>query len=230
MATMRAWINPLACIPIELPQATDQATPDAGRLLAYLFAPEAEVTPEAFVRRYREVAFVAAAFPFAPAEPTILGKLVWPLRHALGSYCLANYLGCVALCGMVGEMVAILLWEISPYPRATPPLGEREQRLLFGRTFEQLGQDRRTDVLRGFRLIEDDTRAAFDILRTIRKRYLHLLSEPHDSLAADARSALEATRKVVAFALGLTFKDGAVGLLPDLMAYLDARTPPEPTT
>jgi hypothetical protein len=29
---------------------------------------------------------------------------------------------------------------------------------------------------------------------------------------------LEATRKVVAFILGLTFKDGAVGLRPELMA------------
>lgn len=229
MATMRAWINPLACIPLELPQPTDPSTPDAAQLLEYLFAPEADATAEAFVRRYREIAFVAAAFPIAPAVPTILKKLVWPLRHALGSYCLADYLGCVALCGMVGEMVAILLWEISPYPRGNPPLGEREQRQLLGRTFEQLGQDRRTDVLRGFRLIDDETKAAFDFLRTIRKRYLHFFSEPHDSLAADARSALEATRKVVAFVLGLTFKDGAVGLRQDLMAYLDARTPPEPT-
>jgi hypothetical protein len=230
MATMRGWINPLACIPLELPQPTDPPSPDAAQLLEYLFAPESEATAEAFARRYREVASVAAAFPIAPAEPTILGKLVWPLRHALGSYCLADYLGCVALCGMVGEMVAILAWEVSPYPRANPPLGEREQRQLFGRTFEQLGQDRRTEVLRGFRLIDDETKAAFDLLRSIRKRYLHFLSEPHDCLADDARSALEATRKVVAFILGLTFKAGAVGLRPDLMAYLDAKMPTEPRT
>lgn len=83
MATMKAWINPLACIPLELPQPTDPPTPEAARLLDYLFAPESEATAEAFARRYREVASVAAAFPIAPAEPTILGKLVWPLRHAL---------------------------------------------------------------------------------------------------------------------------------------------------
>jgi hypothetical protein len=204
---------------------TGEPRVDAPQLLAYLFAPEADGTIDAFVARYREVAFIPSAFPFAPAEPTILEKLVWPLRHAVGSYCLANYLGCVALCGMVGEMVALLLWEISPYPRANPAMGDREQRQLFGRTFEQLGQERRMDVLRAFRLIDDEIRAAFEVLRTTRNRYLHLLSVPHDSLAADARTALEATRKVVASVLGLSIKDGAVGVRPDLMAYLAANEP-----
>ncbi|HET8540109.1 MAG TPA: hypothetical protein VFL83_09595, partial [Anaeromyxobacter sp.] len=165
MATMRAWINPLRCIPIALPQPGDPPTPGAGPLLHYLFDQQAERTGEAFVRRYREVEHVAAAFPFAPDEPSVLQKLVWPLHHALGSYCLADYLGCVALCGMVGEMVAILLWEISPYPRGTPPLGEREARQLFGSSFEKLGQERRVDVLRAFRLIDDATKTAFDELR-----------------------------------------------------------------
>ncbi len=225
MSTMRAWINPLRCNAIDVPQPGDPPTPDAARLLDYLFAPEAERTTDAFVSRYREVVSVAAAFPFAPAEPTILQKLVWPLRHALGSYCLADYLGCVALCGMVGEMVAILLWEISPYPRADPPLGDREQRQLFGSSFEKLGQERRTDVLHAFRLIDEKTRATFDDLRTIRRRYLHFFSQPHDSLEVDARTALDDVTKVVAFVLGLTFKEGAVGLRPELMAYLDARSP-----
>lgn len=223
MATMRAWINPLRCIPVDVPQPGDPPTPSAAQLLDYLFAPEGERTTEAFVGRYREVVSVAAAFPFAPAEPNILQKLVWPLRHAVGSYCLADYLGCVALSGMVGEMVAILLWEISPYPRSDPPLGERQQRQLFGSSFEKLGQERRTDVLLAFRLIDEQTSAAFDELRTIRRRYLHLFSQSHDSLEVDARRALDAAAKVVAFALGITFKDGTVGLRPDLMAYLDTR-------
>ena len=224
MGTLRAQINPLRCLPIDLPQVTkDAPSPDAARLFEYLFDPDAEQSVEAFVRRYREVEPVAAAFPFAPAEPAILGKLMWPLRHALGGYCLADYLGCIALCGMVGEMVAILLWEISPYPRGTPQLGDAQARRLFGSTFEKLGQERRVDVLRGFRLIDEPTGTAFDDLRTIRRRYLHLFSQPHDSLEADARRALDDAAKVVAFALGLTLKDGTVGLRQDLMAYLDAR-------
>lgn len=42
MATMRAWINPLRCIPVDVPQPGDPPTPDAARLLDWLFAPDAE--------------------------------------------------------------------------------------------------------------------------------------------------------------------------------------------
>lgn len=80
-------------------------------------------------------------------------------------------------------------------------------------------------MLHALRLIDEVTRAAFDDLRTIRRRYLHLFSQPHDSLEADARKALDDAAKVVAFVLGLTFKYGAVGLRSELMAYLDARSP-----
>jgi len=53
--------------------------------------------------------------------------------------------------------------------------------------FEELRQERRTEILLGLRLIDDDTKAAFDDLRAIRRRYLHLLSQSHERLAVDAR-------------------------------------------
>jgi len=108
MPLLPEWINPLQCPEIDS-QALGSAPPDAARLLDYLFAPEQDRTTGAFVLRYREIASVPGALPVAPSEPTILEKLVWPLRHAKGSYALANYLGCIALCGMVGGMVAVLL-------------------------------------------------------------------------------------------------------------------------
>ncbi len=228
--TFIAQVNPLRCIPIDLPQPGEPATPDAAKLLDYLLAPDAERTTDAFVRRYREVAAVAAAFPVAPAERSILQKLLWPLRHAIGSYCLADYLGCVALSGMVGEMVAILLWEISRDPRENPSSADQGERRLFGSKFEKLSQERRIDVLRGYRLIDGETEAAFDKLRTIRRRYLHLLSQPHDSLEADAREALDVTAKLVTFLLGLSIpRPGVVALRPELMAYVAARTPTHET-
>ena len=71
--------------------------------------------------------------------------------------------------------------------------------------------------------MDDATKAAFDSLRTIRRRYLHLLSQPHAQVAPDARRAYEDALKVVAIVLGQTFKDGAVVLRPDLMAYLSEK-------
>jgi hypothetical protein len=218
------WINPLKCPELEiLPQLhkdKEPATPAADRLLDYLYAPEIDRRPEAFVARYLEIAAVPDPLAIVPAESTILEKLVWPLRHAKGSYALGNYLSSIALCGMVGEMVAILLWDISRVALQGHPMTDAEQRAMFGSTFEKLGQERRVDVLHTLNLVDEPTKAAFDSLRAIRRRYLHFLSQAHAQLAPDARRAYEDALKVVAVVLGQKFDNGKVVLRPELMQYL----------
>jgi hypothetical protein len=219
MPHFAAWVNPLKCLTIEGP-SPDPAPPTPEQLLDYLFAPELDRGVDAFVSRYQEIAQVADPIPIAPAEPNILDKLVWPLRHAKGSYALGNYLACIALCGMVGEMVAILLWDISKFTLQGKEMAPKDEAALFGSAFEKLGQQRRTQVLRALSLIDADTQAAFDSLRETRRRYLHFFSQPHAELAADARQAFEQALKVVSVVLGQTYKKGAVVLRPDLMDYL----------
>jgi hypothetical protein len=222
MPTFAGWINPLKCPDIDLillpPDAP--AIPSADRLLNYLCAPGSGEDPEAFVVRYKEIATTPDPLSIVPAEPTILDKLVWPLRHAKGSYALGNYLGCIALCGMVGEMVAMLLWDIAKVALQGKPMTEDHQRALFGSTFEKLGQMRRVEVMQALKLVDESGKAAFDSLREIRRRYLHLLSQTHEQVAHDARRAFSDALSLVAIVLGMTFQNGAVVLRPDLMAYL----------
>jgi hypothetical protein len=191
-------------------------------LLDYLCAPELDRGADAFVSRHREVAGIRDLFG-APAEPSILAKLVWPLRHAKGSYALGNYLGCIALCGMVGEMASILLWEIAKVRIQGKPVDESSQKALFGSSVEKLGQDRRIQVLGAFGLIDADTRAAFDRLRDIRRKYLHLFSHSHDQIPTDARQAYQDALLAVSVVLGQTFSEGSVAFRQDLMAYLAER-------
>lgn len=220
MPTFPGWINPLKCPEIDFVNGQPTIDPTPDRLLAYLHAPQIDSSPAAFVARYKEIAAVPDPLPIVPAEPTILEKLVWPLRHAKGSYSLGNHVACIALCGMVGEMVAMLLWDISKVTLQGQSMNEIQQRALFGDRFERLGQHRRVDILHALRLVDDSTKAAFDRLREIRRKYLHLLSQSHTQVASDARQAYENALKVVAVVLGLTIKDGAVVLRPDLVAYL----------
>jgi hypothetical protein len=221
MAGFAGWINPLKCPEIDLPpHAAAGGTPDAERLLDYLYAPEVDRSREAFVARYKEIAAVPDPLFVVPAEPTILEKLVWPLRHAKGSYALGDYLGSIALCGMVGEMVAILLWDISKVALQGHTMSEPEQRSMLGSSYEKLGQERRVDVLHTLRLVDATTKASFDSLRTIRRKYLHFFSQTHAQVAPDARRAYQDALAVVAVVLGQSFQAGAVVLRPELMAYL----------
>ena len=59
-----------------------------------------------------------------------------------------NYLAVIALSGMVAEMVAILLWELADV--------KLNERLVFGRTFERLGQERGIEILLAYKQINRD--------------------------------------------------------------------------
>jgi hypothetical protein len=217
-------VNPLKWADVDilprLPGAPPESVPTAEQILAYLHAPEIDRSRPAFLTRYQEIAQVLDPLPVVPAEPTILGKLVWPLRHAKGSYALGNYLGCIALRGMVGEMVAILLWDISKVPLQGHPMTEAEQRAMFGRTFERLGQERKVEVLHTLKLIDDVAKTAFESLRGLRNTYLHFLSKAHNQLPQDALKAYGDALQVVAIVLGPSFDKGNLVLRPDLVAYL----------
>jgi hypothetical protein len=72
-------------------------------------------------------------------------------------------------------------------------------------------------------LIDESAQNHFDILRQIRRRYLHLFSQAHDEVAADARKGFTSTTTLVQLALATKIKDGKVILRPGPANYLAAR-------
>jgi hypothetical protein len=223
MPVFQAFINPLGFPEIDL-DSSKSATPSAEQLLDYLLCPQLDRGRDTLVERYREINDVSASLPIVPAEENILQKLIWPLRNAKSSYMLGNYLGCIALCGMVGEMVAILLWDISKLALQGKLLEKTMQEALLGSSFEKLGQERRTQVLRVLGLIGDEDVSAFDGLRLIRRRYLHFFSQPHRDVTTDAKEAFKSAVKVVTTVLGLSLGSDGVSIRPDLMGYLKERS------
>ena len=219
MPSFKAWINPLKCPEIDF--SPDGEVPTAEQLFDYVCAPE--LGRAAFVSRYREVASIDTLF-LAPNERRILEKLVWPLRNAKGSYALGNYLGCIALCGMVGEMVAVLVWDISKVSLQNRPMDESAQKNLLGATFEKLGQERRTRVLRALGLITEEVADVFDGLRGIRNKYLHVFSQPHGELADHAKVAYKHASKLVETIIGAKVSENGTAVLrEDLAKYLTER-------
>jgi hypothetical protein len=223
MPTLPAWINPLKCFDLEPSVPGEPPVPTAEALFRWLFSPREDAGVEAFARRYREIDAGGDQLFAVPDEPHIVVKLVLPLLHAKGAYALGDYLGCLALAGTVGEMVAILLWDISKVEIRGMPLDEEMQRTLFGREFERLGQEARIRVLSGLGLIDDDTEQALTRLKNTRNRHLHLLSEPLSKLPGDARQAYADALKAASFILAQSVSGGAVVFRADLRAYLSER-------
>jgi hypothetical protein len=189
--------------------------------LKFLCTPTISSDLGSCVERYKEINREHTRLFIAPAEDRILEKLIWPLRHAKAGYMIGNYLGTISLCGMVSEMLAILLFEISELRIDERPMSPDDQTSLFGSTFEKLSQERRVKVLKAFGIIDQETSDAFELIRSKRRRYLHLWSQDHDSLPADAIAVFHRTAFIAVKVIGQEIHDGKLSLNPSILKYLD---------
>ena len=219
---VKGWINPLAFLDVDEPWAAlGSGQPKLESVIGFLCPPEMPADLDSLIARYKEISTEPVRLFAAPAEPRILEKLVWPLRHAKGSYVIGNYLAVIALSGMVAEMVAILAWDLGEVTLGGHPMSGDEQKALFDSTFERLGQERRVKVLSAYRIIDDETFERFDVVRKIRRKYLHIWSQDHDTLPIDSKACFHAAVALVTSIIGQDIKDGKIMLNPQLMKYLE---------
>ncbi len=219
--TINALVNPLAFLEVDEPWAgVRKGEVLLEHVLQFLCTPGSSNAVGDLVERYKRVSVENPRLFAAPAEERLLERLIWPLRQAKGSFMLGNYLGTISLCGMVAEMAAILLFDLGKVQLNRTPLDEGKQRALFGSRFEKLGQERRVEVLAAYGMIDQPLRAAFDLIRTRRRRYLHLWSADHASLESDAIECFKAAVLVVVRALGLSVDNGKLILRREVLEYL----------
>lgn len=215
------WLNPLQLLEVDESRTSHAKQPDAETLLEFMCTPGISANLEGLISRYREISIEKRRLFAAPYEERILEKLVWPLRNAKASYMVGNYLGTISLCGMVAEMVAILFFEISDFKINDQPMTLTNQKALFGSDFEKLSQHRRVQILHTYNIIDDEIKTAFDLIRTKRRRYLHLWSQDHDRLPGDAVEIYNATVSIVVNIIGQDVQKGKLLLNPALVRYLD---------
>lgn len=220
----QGWINPLVFFPLDeawVGRVNEPLTADS--VLKYLCPPGADFALEALKSRYGEVSGEPKRLIAAPAEDNILSKLVWPLRNAKASYVLGNYLGTISLCGMVCEMLTLLIYEISDVTFRGKPSDPKSESDLFGAAFERLGQERRVSILKSFNLIEDELRSSFELVRKKRRLYLHFFSQEHTNIQSDAVEVFNSTVAAVVHVIGQDLQDGKIVINPNLMKYLQAK-------
>lgn len=221
----KGWINPLIFTDLELApsiKGKDLAIRSED-VLNFICTPGISPNLEDLIERYHKIAKEARRLIAVPNEENILNKLIWPLRNAIGCYMVGNYIGTISLCGMVAEMVSILLFEISNIRINGQLLDEEKERMLFGSKFERLGQEKRVKGLRACDLIDNKLKEKFDNIRAIRRKYLHLYSADYSNIACDAIKVFEEAIKIVEIIIGQGVKNGVIMLNPNLIKYLKAR-------
>src|SRR5262245_55458881 len=87
------WLNPLDS-PIGDPATAEQ-------ILDFMVTPGVPADPATVQSRYQQITREQPPLVAPPLEDRILTQLIWPLRHAKASYIVGNYLGTIALTGIV---------------------------------------------------------------------------------------------------------------------------------
>jgi hypothetical protein len=219
---MKAIVNSLCFMEAEPSLSnTPGFTLDLPAAVRFLCRSDIEPSLQTLLERYRAISN-SNEFPIAPAEKHILEKLIWPLKQAKGSFMLGNSLGTIALCGMVAEMVAILIYEMSSIAFNKRLMDKKDQENLFGRTFERLGQERRVDVLVFHGSVDDEMKQWFETVRAKRNQYLHIYSNDHANIDRDAIEVFNAAVRLVGKAIGpgVVPGSGVATFNPVLIAYL----------
>lgn len=222
---MQVVVNPLSFIEAEDPTKDAEGKaqiPTAEVVLRYL-CEHVNCEPANLVRRYRDLTNQSPQIAVIPAQHEIVEKILVPLHSAIASYMTGNYYGTIALCGLVCEMLAIFIFEIHDIRARNEPLDSARQKRLLGRTFEQLGQERRVDVLHAFGVINDEHRSRFNEVRSIRNAHLHLLSHDAESLPKDAKRCFQCAVELLEVVFRTEIKDGKLMLRSQILKYLKSK-------
>ncbi len=209
---VQVFINPMKLFEWEMePISTLPEDPTPERLLQFLCTLGLRSDMEAFKARYRAISVKDQDFFFAIQDAGMVENLSGPLRQAKTSYLLGNYVGAIALCGLVAEKVAILMHAIK-----TPDEAARD-------AFERMEQSKRVDALKKRGLTTQSVQD-FGSIRAARRDYLHYWTSIGDErMARDTVRAYGAATRLVLAAMGVSFVNGALALSPPLAAYLKAR-------
>ena len=148
---------------------------------------------------------------FVSVEETEIKKNLFdPLHQAKTNYTLGNYVGSIALSGIVAEKLAILIYIMSK------PSPEKLERFN-----EKYHQEKRVNVLRSSNLIGEDSVRDFCFIREARRSSLHHWRSPGELVAERAAQAHAAATPLVGAATNFDIVNGSLTMNPTLWKYLE---------
>ena len=213
MAWLRLNLNPLLIFEWDRRFcAPDQSeNPTLERLLDFLCPLGTPSDMSAFKKRYVEISEKDGDLLLFPEEPGLKENVFGPLRQAKTNYVIGNYVGSIALCGIVAEKVAILIQAFRSSPNET--VRDRSKPVFHA---QRLG------ALKLAGHIDEESEKDFDNIKAARKWYLHYWNTPEEDIAKQAAEAYASAARLVLRVMDVEYSNGGVKLDPKLTEYLTA--------
>ena len=190
------------------------------RLICHVLELPIEHLPREVLDRYVEISGKETYTAIFPHTDKLFERFLVPLKSAKRTYCLGEYLACIELSAHLGEMLALLLWQITPISFNGKPLDVQTEKSIWGGEFEKMGQEKRIDLLKVFDAISNEDEQMLDFLRVTRRQYFHFWSASTEHIKDDALECFLKITTLVQRVLKIEYENGAVKLNPLLDAYL----------
>lgn len=226
MATINVSLNYLG-VPVDpayldkLADGADHTSDFEYRMIRHVIQQPPEHSSRDVLERYVEVSGQETYTAIFPHTNKLFDRFLIPFKSAKRMYCLGEYLACIELSAHLGEMLALLLWQITPITLNGTLMGPALEKSLWGSEFEKMGQEKRIDVLNALAAVNDGDAQLLDFLRTTRRKYFHFWSTGTEKIRDDALHCFLKLSTLVRNVLKIEYENGSVKLNPLLAAYLE---------
>ena len=164
--------------------------------------------------------------PFAWPDPAIFFRCVGnPLLWARFSFCMDNYLGCIAESGIFCEMLTNFIHRVSLV--VDDNILSEEKLKSKVKAFGRRNQSRRIEHLFSKNLISDAQKRALKKVARTRNKYVHSLIHDLDVIKKDAKNLLRLSIQVLNefLGLGIGATPGSIKFNPKVMKYWNHGVP-----
>lgn len=195
----------------------------ADSLVQFFGVPDTDVTHQMLVR-YSKMTPQNLYIPFTLAEPKrIEEQIVSPLFSAKRLACVGEFLASVALSGMVGEMMAVFIWDLYANDRrgrGGKPIKDKD---FFRLGFSKIFQGTRINILLAFNYITKEQYNRFQELSGRRNHILHPWIAPlgEEKLENTAVKCYCIAANLMKEVFGIQLADaGTLKISPHVMSYI----------
>lgn len=190
------------------------------RMILHVLELPPEHMPMVVLERYVEISSKESYTAIFPHTDKLFERFLVPFKAAKRAYCLGEFLACIELSAHLGEMLALLLWQITPISLNGKTVGAKMEKAIWGSEFEKMGQEKRIDLLKVLSAISGDEEQLLDFLRSTRRKYFHFWDTTTERIKDDALECFLKLASLVQMVLRIEYDNGTVKLNPLLEAYL----------
>jgi hypothetical protein len=196
-----------------------------ARLITWLNIPRQEITRE-IISRYIKATPADFGILFTLAKPEIIEqRIVAPLESAKRFACLGEFLGSIALSGLVGEILTVFVWDLNKAGRKDKNHKFIEDQSLFkGRNFDKLQQSLRINIIEAFNYIDSVQAEKFRQLSLDRNKILHSWTDSfvREELEATAISCYLCAASLMKTVFKIKLADASsISMDPKVAKYLE---------